>query len=173
MYFYTSASTIFNMVTIFINSRYLVHILYKKRITFLWFWISSGYLIILFEIIYYKKKYIENNKICFLLTLIPSFILGTSYTLWESAILAYLSNFPKNLIGGFSNGTGLSGLFSALLNFASQYYPNLRPKTLFLFFIIFRSYILILFLFTERIPFDVDIKEKSKFISDKEKEKKN
>ena len=87
MYFYTSASTIFNMVTIFINSRYLVHILYKKRITFLWFWISSGYLIILFEIIYYKKKYIENNKICFLLTLIPSFILGTSYALWESGIL--------------------------------------------------------------------------------------
>ena len=80
-----------------------------------------------------QKKYIENNKICFLLTLIPSFILGTSYALWESAILAYLSNFPKNLIGGFSNGTGLSGLFSALLNFASQYYPNLRPKTLFLF----------------------------------------
>ena len=34
MHIYTPASTISNKLTLFINSRYLVHISYKKRITF-------------------------------------------------------------------------------------------------------------------------------------------
>ncbi len=176
MYFYTPASTIFNILTRFINSRYLVHISYKKRITFLCFWICSGYLIMSFALICYEKKYIENNKICFLLTLIPSFILGTSYALGESAILAYLSNFPKNLVGGFSSGTGLSGLFSASLNFASQYYPNLRPKALYLFLAPLGPIYLLLFLLTERINFKAQFKNKQKFktlIPEKEKENSN
>ena len=163
MYFYTSASTLFNILTRFINSRYLVHISYKIRITFLCFWMCSGYLIMSLVLISYEKKYISNNKICFFLSLIPSFILGTSYALGESAILAYLSTFPKNLVGGFSSGTGLSGLFSASLNFASQYYPNLRPKALYLFLAPLGPIYLFLFLLTERIQMEANFGKKYQF----------
>ena len=106
------------------------------------------------------KKDIENNKICFLLTLIPSFILGNSYELGEIAILAYLSNFPKNLVSGYSSGTGLSGLFSASLNFASQHYPNLTPKALYLFLAPLGPIYIFLFLLTERIHFKTQYKNK-------------
>ena len=52
----------------------------------------------------------------FCLTLLPSFIMGTGYAFGESTVLGYLKSFPKDLVGGWSSGTGLSGLIWELLN---------------------------------------------------------
>ena len=135
LYFYTSASTLFNILTRFINSKYLVHVPYKKRIIFLCFWMGGGYLIMFLILTGHEKKIIEGNKsniIFFLLSFIPSFILGSSYALGESAILAYLNRFPKKLVGGFSSGTGLSGIISALLNLSTQLISSFSIKILYL-----------------------------------------
>ena len=155
-YLYTSASTLFNILTRFINSKYLVHISYKRRIQFLCFWMSSGYLLMAAVLLGYNKvkdagKGDKYNVLFFSLSLIPSFILGTSYALGESAILAYLSKFPKNLVGGFSSGTGLSGLFSASLNFLSQFFDSLKPTKLYGFLSPLGPIYLFLFILTEKI----------------------
>ena len=73
-------------------------------IQFLCFWMSSGYLLMAAVLLGYNKvkdagKGDKYNVLFFSLSLIPSFILGTSYALGESAILAYLSKFPKNELG--------------------------------------------------------------------------
>ena len=135
LYFYTSASTLFNILTRFINSKYLVHVPYKKRIIFLCFWMGGGFLIMYLILIGHEKKFIGGEKaniIFFLLSFIPSFILGSSYALGESAILAYLNRFPKKLVGGFSSGTGLSGIISALLNLSTQLISSFSIKILYL-----------------------------------------
>lgn len=58
----------------------------------------------------------DYDTLGFCLTLIPSFIMGTGYAFGESTILGYLRLFPKELVGGWSSGTGLSGLTGACLN---------------------------------------------------------
>ena len=136
LYFYTSASTICNIITRLVNSRYLVHVPYKKRVIFLVFWMGGGYFLMYLILTGHEKKIIEGNKanvIFFLLSFIPSLILGSSYALGESAIIAYLNKFPKKLVGGFSSGTGLSGLISASLNLSTQLIKDFKIKNLYLY----------------------------------------
>lgn len=57
-----------------------------------------------------------NKTLGFCLTMIPSFIMGTGYAFGESTVLGYLKAFPKDLVGGWSSGTGLSGLTGGTLN---------------------------------------------------------
>ena len=91
------------------------------------------------------------NVLCFILSFIPCFFLGSSYAFGEAAIIAYLRLFPKTLIGGFSSGTGLSGLLSGILNLTSQLVDELSLKYLYLILAPVGLIYLFLFMCTFRI----------------------
>ena len=73
------------------------------------------------------------DALCFVLSFIPCFFLGSSYAFGEAAMVAYLRLFPKTLIAGWSSGTGLSGLISGGLNLTSQLIDGFSLKYLYLF----------------------------------------
>lgn len=97
------------------NSRYLIKISYRKRITFLCFYFLAAYLL-LFLTLKLNSDGTIDNTLGFVLTMIPSFIMGTGSALGEATIIASLRNYPKNLINGWSSGTGLAGISGALLS---------------------------------------------------------
>ena len=130
---YSSVATIFSVITRFINSKLCLKVSYKKRIFILCFWMMAGYLS-MFGILEMHSTILEgHNVLCFILSFIPCFFLGSSYAFGEAAMVAYLRLFPKTLIAGWSSGTGLSGLISGLLNFASQTIDGFSYKYLYLF----------------------------------------
>ena len=130
---YSSVATIFSVITRFINSKLCLKVSYKKRIFILCFWMMAGYLS-MFGILEMHSTILEgHNVLCFILSFIPCFFLGSSYAFGEAAMVAYLRLFPKTLIAGWSSGTGLSGLISGLLNFASQSIDGFSYKYLYLF----------------------------------------
>ncbi|MCQ2819349.1 MAG: battenin family protein [archaeon] len=117
---YTSSSSIFAVCTRMINSRLFIKVSYQKRMICVCFLMIFGYVSMFAVFCLFEGPLEKHNVICFILTFIPSFCLGSCYALGEGAIMAYLRNYPPTLIAGFSSGTGLSGLFSASLNFLSQ-----------------------------------------------------
>jgi battenin len=58
----------------------------------------------------------------FFLSMIPSFIMGSGSAFGESTMLGYFRNFPKDLVVGFSSGTGLAGVVGALLTFLFKFF---------------------------------------------------
>ena len=132
---YTSVATIFSILTRVINSKLCLKVSYKKRIFILSFWMMAGYLSMyaileLHSTVLKGKK--EYDTLCFILSFIPCFFLGSSYAFGEAAIIAYLRMFPKTLIAGWSSGTGLSGLISGCLNLTTQLVDGFSLKYLYL-----------------------------------------
>ena len=72
------------------------------------------------------------NELCFILSFIPCFFLGSSYAFGESAMIAYLRLFPKTLIAGWSSGTGVSGIISGGLNLLTQLIGTLSLDILYI-----------------------------------------
>ena len=107
-----------------INSRFFIKVSHKKRIFFLSFYLFTAYLSLFIILRVFNNDKTKNefnddkkqNVLGFCLTLIPSFIMGTGYAFGESTVLGYLKAFPKDLVGGWSSGTGLSGLTGGTLN---------------------------------------------------------
>ena len=129
---YTSVSTIFSVLTRLINSKLCLKVSYKKRIFFLSFWMMAGYLS-MFAVLELHGTVLEgHNVLCFILSFIPCFFLGSSYAFGEAAMIAYLRLFPKTLLAGWSSGTGLSGLLSGGLNLTSQMIDGFSLKYLYL-----------------------------------------
>jgi len=64
--------------------------------------------------------------------MLPSFIMGTGSALGEATIIGSLRNYPKNLINGWSSGTGLAGIFGALLTLIFQI-EKIETQNLYLF----------------------------------------
>ena len=148
---YTSVSTIFSVLTRVINSKLCLKVSYKKRVVIICFWMMAGY-ISMFAVLQLHQTILEEyNVLCFILSFIPCFFLGSSYAFGESAMIAYLRLFPKTLIAGWSSGTGLSGLISGFLNFLSQYLNGLSLKFLYLILTPVGLLYLILFIWTYRI----------------------
>ena len=148
---YTSVSTIFSVLTRVINSKLCLKVSYKKRVVIICFWMMAGY-ISMFAVLQLHQTVLEEyNVLCFILSFIPCFFLGSSYAFGESAMIAYLRLFPKTLIAGWSSGTGLSGLISGFLNFLSQYLNGLSLKFLYLILTPVGLLYLILFIWTYRI----------------------
>ena len=108
------------------------------------------------------------NVLCFILSFIPCFFLGSSYAFGEAAIVAYLRLFPKTLIAGWSSGTGLSGVLSAVLNFITQMISGFSLKYLYLFLAPCGIVYVILFLCTFRILKAQERKMKSEEQADQE-----
>lgn len=151
---YPIATIICSSAARLFNSKFLINISHKKRIIFLSFYLFTAY-IALFVILRLFKGTKEHQTLGFCLTLIPSFIIGTGYAFGESTILGYLKAFPKDLVGGWSSGTGLSGLIGACLNLVCksvnidlQYlYIGTSPAPLFYF---------VLFIIVENLKKDYD-----------------
>ena len=142
---YSSASTIFAILTRFINSKLCIKISYKKRIYFLCLWFMLGYLS-MYAVLELHDSVLEGyNALCFILSFIPCFFLGSSYAFGEGAMIAYLRLFPKTLIAGWSSGTGLSGFLSGGLNLMSQLIDGFSLKYLYL--VLFPVGLVYLFLF--------------------------
>ena len=129
---YTSASTIFAILTRLINSKLCLKVSYKKRIYFLSLWFMLGYLSMYAVLELHDTVLDGYNVLCFVLSFIPCFFLGSSYAFGEAAMVAYLRLFPKTLIAGWSSGTGLSGLLSGSLNLMSQLIDGFSLKYLYL-----------------------------------------
>ena len=129
---YTSVATIFSVITRLINSKLCLKVSYKKRIFILCFWMMTGYLTMYAVLELHDSVLSEYNVLCFVLSFIPCFFLGSSYAFGEAAMIAYLRMFPKTLIAGWSSGTGLSGLISGGLNFTSQMIDKFSLKYLYL-----------------------------------------
>ena len=116
--FYPFALIAFNSVARFINSKYLITLSYFKRILGLSIYFFSGYLF-LFIILTIIDSYEEfNPKLAFLLTLIPTIIMGTGQSLGEATLLGYIRTFPEDYVSGWSAGTGLAGIIAAILSLA-------------------------------------------------------
>jgi len=113
------------------NSRYLIKVTYRKRITFLGFYFLAAYLL-LFLTLHLNSNGSIDNTAGFLLTMIPSFIMGTGSALGEATIIGSLRNYPKNLINGWSSGTGLAGIFGAVLSLIFEI-EKIETKDLYLF----------------------------------------
>ena len=148
---YTSVSPIFSVFTRLINSKLCLKVSYKKRVIFNCVWMMAGYLSMFAVLQLHDTILEEYNVLCFVLSFIPCFFLGSSYAFGESAMIAYLRLFPKTLIAGWSSGTGLSGLISGFLNFLSQYLNGLSLKFLYLILTPTGLLYLLLFMWTYRI----------------------
>ena len=132
---YTSASILFALITRIINAKLFVKLSYKKRIYFLCFWMMAGYFLMFLVLLFHDvddKGSSEHKELYFVLSFIPCFFLGSSYAFGESAIISYLRLYPRTLIGGWSSGTGVSGIIGGLLNFLSQLDDDFSLKYLYL-----------------------------------------
>ena len=149
--FYTIGSIVFAILTRLVNSKLCLKISYKKRIYFLCVWFMLGYLS-MFIILQLNDTYLKDSGgLCFVLSFIPCFFLGSSYAFGETAMLSYLRLFPKTLIAGWSSGTGISGIISALLNLSSQMSDGFSLKYLYLILFPVGIIYLVLFMLTFRI----------------------
>ena len=129
---YTSVAIVFSIITRMVNSKLCLKVSYKKRIIIICFWMIFGYLS-MFLVLHFHESFLqEYNVLCFLLSFIPCFFLGSSYAFGENAIVAYLRLFPKTLIAGWSSGTGLSGIISGGLNLSTQLLKKFSLKFLYL-----------------------------------------
>ena len=148
--FYPFALIAFNSVARFINSKYLITLSYFKRILGLSIYFFSGYLF-LFIILTIIDSYEEfNQKLAFLLTLIPTIIMGTGQSLGEATFLGYIRTFPEDYISGWSAGTGLAGIIAAILSLVfklleghfdlKNLYIIISPVTILFFFAYFTTY---------------------------------
>ena len=149
--FYTIGSIVFAILTRLVNSKFCLKISYKKRIYFLCVWFMLGYLSMFIILQLQETSLKPYDGLCFGLSFIPCFFLGSSYAFGETAMLSYLRLFPKTLIAGWSSGTGISGIISALLNLSSQMSDGFSLKYLYLILFPVGIIYLVLFMLTFRI----------------------
>ena len=148
---YTSGSTVFAILTRLINSKLCLKVSYKKRVWIICFWMMAGYITMYAVLELHSTVLSEYNILCFVLSFIPCFFLGSSYAFGEAAMVAYLRLFPKTLLAGWSSGTGLSGLVSGSLNFVSQLIDGFSLEYLYLILVPVGFVYLLLFICTFRI----------------------
>ena len=151
LYFYSTSCIIFSSIMRVLNSKFFIKVPYKKRVIALSILMIFGYLSMFIILKLHHSKLENQNTLCFLLSLIPSCLLGASYAFGENAILAYLKLFPKEFLGGWSSGTGLSGLTSASLNLSSQLINNFGIINLYLYLTPLGTVYFLFFLFTEKL----------------------
>jgi hypothetical protein len=148
---YTSVATIFSIITRMVNSKLCLKVSYKKRVIIICFWMIFGYLSMFTVLVLHENALKHYNALCFVLTFIPCFFLGSSYAFGESAMIAYLRLFPKTLIAGWSSGTGVSGMMGGGLNLLTQLLDNFSLKFLYLVLTPVGPLYLFLFLWTFKL----------------------
>ena len=148
---YTSVATIFSIFTRMVNSKLCLKVSYKKRVLIICVWMMLGYLSMFLVLTLHETILSDYNALCFILSFVPCFFLGSSYAFGESAMIAYLRLFPKTLIAGWSSGTGVSGIISGGLNLLTQLLNGLSLKFLYLILTPVGPVYLFLFLWTFKL----------------------
>ena len=148
--FYPFALIALNTVARFINSKCLIRLSYFKRILGLSIYFGSGYISLFLILTIIDNVENFNNTLAFLLTLIPTIIMGTGQCLGEATFLGYIRTFPEDYISGWSAGTGIAGVLAAVLsltfkligeNFDLKYlYIIVAPVSIIFFFAYFITY---------------------------------
>ena len=122
----------------------------------------AGYLS-MFAVLELHSRVLEgHNVLCFILSFIPCFFLGSSYAFGEAAMIAYLRLFQKTLLAGWSSGTELSGLISGSLNLTSQMIYGFSLKYLYLILSPIGNVYVLLFICNFRILKEQERKLKEK-----------
>jgi hypothetical protein len=149
-----------------VNSKLCLKVSYKKRVLIICFWMMLGYLSMFLVLTLHETILNDYNALCFILSFVPCFFLGSSYAFGESAMIAYLRLFPKTLIAGWSSGTGVSGIISGGLNLLTQLLNGLSLKFLYLILTPVGPIYLFLFLWT----FKLLKKDKNKLVDEIDQE---
>lgn len=84
---YTSSSSLFAVLTRTINSRLFIKVSYKKRMVIICGLMLGGYLSMFGVFQLFEGPLKNHNILCFVLTFIPSFCLGSAYAFGEGAVL--------------------------------------------------------------------------------------
>ena len=114
--FYPFALIALNSVARFINSKFLITVSYFKRILFLSIYFCVGYILLFLILTIIDNVDDFNQKLAFLLTLIPTIIMGTGQSFGEATFLGCLITFPEDYVSGWSAGTGIAGIVAAILS---------------------------------------------------------
>ena len=148
--FYPFALIALNSVARFINSKFLITVSYFKRILFLSIYFCVGYILLFLILTIIDNVDDFNQKLAFLLTLIPTIIMGTGQSFGEATFLGYLRTFPEDYVSGWSAGTGIAGIVAAILSLTfkllgenfdlKNLYLIISPITVVFFFAYFTTY---------------------------------
>ena len=114
--FYPFALIALNSVARFANSRFLIKLSYFKRILGLSIYFGVGYILLYIILSIIDSVEGFDNTLAFLLTLIPTIIMGTGQSLGEATFLGYIRTFPEDYVSGWSCGTGIAGILAAILS---------------------------------------------------------
>ena len=158
----------FSSLTRIVNSKFCLNISYTKKIAFLSIYFFTGYisLYIILNITTNEEAKI-NKTAAFLFTLIPSFIMGTGSSFGEANLLGYLRLFPKDLVAGWSSGTGLAGVSGALITLSFKL-KDVNNKFLFLYVSPVCLIYLLAFLSIKYIKKKIDEEYKTNFFEEVE-----
>ena len=166
--FYPLSLIIFNSISRFLNSKYCIKISYFKRVLGLSIYFCFGY-VFLFTVLTIIENTKDFNKIlAFVLTLIPSVIMGTGQSFGEATFLGYIRTFPEDYVSGWSSGTGFAGIFGASLSLTFKIInESFDLKNLYLII----SPITIIFFFVFYATFRIKNKIDAKIVEEKEENK--
>ena len=129
---YVSVSTVFNLAIRLVNSKLCLKASYKERVIIICFTNIFGYAS-MFAILKLHEGPLNDLKIlCFILTLIPSFLLGESYAFGESAMIAYLRLFDKTLIAFLDKWNSCKCMYKRVFNLLTQLLNGLSLDILYL-----------------------------------------
>ena len=148
--FYPLALIIFNSISRFINSKYCIKISYFKRVLGLSAYFCFGYVFLFIILTIIDNSDDFNKTLAFILTLIPSVIMGTGQSFGEATFLGYIRTFPEDYVSGWSSGTGFAGVFGASLSLIfklikesfdlKNLYLIVSPITIIFFFVFYLTY---------------------------------
>lgn len=102
---------IFSLLVRILNSEWLLQYRHQVKVTWcagIW---TAGY--ILFYCAYYFKH--SNSAAGFIVCLIATVLIGASTSVADCTIIGFMKAVPADLIGAWSSGTGMAGIFGAVM----------------------------------------------------------
>ena len=179
---YPFALIALNSVARFINSRYLITFSYFKRILCLSIYFGVGYILLYIFLLIIDNTEDFNQTLAFLLTLIPTIIMGTGQSLGEATFLGYLRTFPEDYISGWSTGTGIAGILAAILSLTfklisenfdlKNLYIIISPVTILFFFAYYTTHKIKSNIDAQNLKEETDTSNTSNNINETEQERK-
>jgi len=97
----------FNGVMRALFAKYLIKTSHLKRMV-----VVSVIMMISFALLAFCCIYKENENL-FYLALLASLLQGSACSIGEITVLGFLKSFPRHLVGHFSSGTGMAGIFGS------------------------------------------------------------
>jgi battenin len=104
------ASVFFGIVLRLLNAFVYANVPYNKRFLF------TGFQTLVGIVLVSSAKYLgSNDAFRFFVALVGVVFCGNASTYGESVALGYMERFPSTTVGGWSSGTGMSGVLASLI----------------------------------------------------------